>query len=502
MARREQPPPSCFSNLLSKEQVDMKIQSLRLRVAQMNNEIRSLEEYRNNRYLPVSKLPPDVLSTIFESIAMTIEDDLEPYSDLLSATQVCRLWRQVALDSPRIWSFMYCSATPRLVDLFLDRSKSAPLHLLGSSSGDNVLVKVLNILNHLHRLKEIKLVDCEDDWFSRIISQGAPQLESLSLDSSGEIARFHPSADGFPVLQHLELIDFVYTSALASLAALRSLTINADRSDDKSQLPSCIEFLAILASLPNLSDLALTEAFAPLEGLLPSSSVRLTHLTRLSIQDTDIRILGMMVCITAPQLKAIDLCHSGQASAEIATPVVAAIFEKLPTFTTSCSELSLCVDYFSSTRVELWDGCTTSESANRAPFFQLVIHGTGDLRAEESVLTLFPPTTHPPTLHFSSNIEMTSDHVQYAPLQHILRQLTRVTEVRTSGLKALTNLLGVTHPISLPSLRKIVLENDFGSIDKPRLLSKFVEQLKVRKGVETETLEISDIYGQLTSADL
>ncbi|KAF9490885.1 hypothetical protein BDN71DRAFT_143151 [Pleurotus eryngii] len=509
MAHREQPPLSCFGNLLSKEQVDLKIQSLRLRIAQINDEIRSLEEYRNNRYLPVSKLPPDVLSTILESIAMTIvEDDLEPpYSDLLSATQVCRLWRQVALDSPRIWSFMYCSATPRLVDLFLDRSKSAPLHLIDSSSGDNVPVNALNILNHLHRLKEINLVDCEDDWFSRIISQGAPQLESLSLEASGEIARFHPSADGFPVLQHLELIDLVYTSAVASLAALRSLTINAGGSDDKSQLPSCIEFLAILASLPNLSNLALTEAIAPLEGLLPSSSVRLTHLTRLSIQDTDIRILGMMVCITAPQLKAIDLCHSGKASAEIATPIVAAIFEKLPTFTTSCSELSLCVDYFSSTRVELWDGCTTSESANRAPFFQLVIHGTGDLRAEESVLTLFPPTTHPPILHFSSNIEMTSDHVQYAPLQHILRQLTRVTEVWTCGLKALTNLLGVTHPISLPSLKKIGLEIDFGtsgSIDKPRLLSTFVEQLKVRKGphdVETEILEISGSCDQLAYPD-
>ncbi|KAG5219464.1 hypothetical protein IMY05_C4887000200 [Salix suchowensis] len=369
----------------------MKIQSLRLRVAQMNNEIRSLEEYRNNRYLPVSKLPPDVLSTIFESIAMTIEDDLEPYSDLLSATQVCRLWRQVALDSPRIWSFMYCSATPRLVDLFLDRSKSAPLHLLGSSSGDNVLVKVLNILNHLHRLKEIKLVDCEDDWFSRIISQGAPQLESLSLDSSGEIARFHPSADGFPVLQHLELIDFVYTSALASLAALRSLTINADRSDDKSQLPSCIE---------GTPTFVVSETY-PLDEVIHPGH-RYTH----SWND------GVYHGTAAQSHRSLSLWPSKRRDA---TPVVAAIFEKLPTFTTSCSELSLCVDYFSSTRVELWDGCTTSESANRAPFFQLVIHGTGDLRAEESVLTLFPPTTHPPTLHFSSNIEMTSDHVQYAP---------------------------------------------------------------------------------------
>ncbi|KAF9486623.1 hypothetical protein BDN71DRAFT_1514812, partial [Pleurotus eryngii] len=102
---------------------------------------------------------------------------------------------------------------------------------------------------------------------------------------------------------------------------------------------------------------------------------------------------------------------------------------------------------------------------------------------------------------------MTSDHVQYAPLQHILRQLTRVTEVWTCGLKALTNLLGVTHPISLPSLKKIGLEIDFGtsgSIDKPRLLSTFVEQLKVRKGphdVETEILEISGSCDQLAYPD-
>ncbi|KAG9217604.1 hypothetical protein CCMSSC00406_0010423 [Pleurotus cornucopiae] len=387
----------------------------------------------------------------------------------------------------------------------MERSGAAPLRLLSPSPGDNVPVNVPKILNRLHRLEEIKLVNCEPNWSSRIISQGAPQLKSLSLNNYGEIGRFHLPTDGFPVLQHLELIDFVYTSAVASLTTLRSLTINAGRSNDKSQLPSCIEFLATLSSLPNLSDLSLTEALASLEGPLPSSSVRLTHLTRLYIHDADIRNLGMAVCITAPQLKAIDLCHSGKASAEIATPIVAAIFEKLPTFTASYSELSLCVGYFSGTRVKLWDNCVTSGAAKRAPFFDMVILGSGDLRTEELVLNLFPPTTHPPTLHFSSDIEMASDHVQYAPLQHVLRHLTRVTEVRTSGLKALTNLLGVTHPISLPSLKKIVLENDLNSIHKPRLLSKFVEQLKVRKGlhdVETETLEISDIYCQLTSADL
>ncbi|KAF9490880.1 hypothetical protein BDN71DRAFT_1592622 [Pleurotus eryngii] len=476
MAHREQAPLSCFSNLLSKEQVDMKIQSLRLRIAQINDEIRSLEEYRNNRYLPVSKLPPEVLWTIFESIAMTIGDDLEPYSDLLSATQVCRLWRQVALDSPSIWGFMYCSVTPRLVDLFLDRSKSAPLHVICTSSGDNVPVNMLNILDHLHRLKEINLINCKDDWFSRIISQGAPQLESLSLSTSGRIVRFHPLADGFPVLQHLELIDFVYTSALASLTALRSLTINAGRRGHKSQLPSCIEFLAILTSLPNLSNLALIDAFTPLEGLLPSSSVRLNHLTRVSIRDDDIRNFGLMGCIAAPQLKAIDLHHSGEASAESATPVVAAIFDKFPTFATSCSELWLCVGRFSFARVKLWDGCSTNESANRAPFFEMVIHGTGDPKAEESLLTLFPPTTSPATLHFPSSIQVATDDAQYAPLQHILRQLTQVTEVRTISSKGLTNLLHDTHPISLPSLKNVFLETRFNNTDRT-WLSKFAEQL-------------------------
>ncbi|KAF9490877.1 hypothetical protein BDN71DRAFT_1453786 [Pleurotus eryngii] len=505
MARRDQPTRLCFSNLLNKEQVDMKIQSLRLQIVQINDEIRSLEEYKNNRCLPVSKLPPEVLSTIFESIAITIEDDLEPYSDLLSATQVCRLWRRVALDSPRIWSFIYCSATPCLVDLFLERSKAAPLHLLGSSPGDNVPVNVLNILNHLHRLKEINLEGCEADWSSRIISQGAPQLESLSLSNYGEIARFHPSADGFPVLQHLELSGFVYTSTVASLTTLRSLTITAEGSVDKSQFPSCSEFLAILACLPNLSELSLARAFARLEGPLPLSSVRLTHLTRLSIWDADIRILGMMVCITAPQLNTIDLHHSGKASAEIATPVVAAIFEKLPTFATSRSALTLGVGGSSFARVELWDDCVTSGTAKRAPFFEMVIYGTGDLRTEESVLTLFPSTTYPPTLHFPPSIQIASDHAQYAPLRRILRQLTRVTEVRTSGLTALTNLLDDTHPISLPSLKQIVLETDYSSMDKQKLLAKFAEQLKVRKGlhdVAIETFVIFDASKQLAPADL
>ncbi|KAG9217605.1 hypothetical protein CCMSSC00406_0010424 [Pleurotus cornucopiae] len=444
----------------------MKIQSLRLQIVQINDEIRSLEEYKNNRCLPVSKLPPEVLSTIFESIAMTIEEDLEPYSDLLSATQVCRLWRQVALDSPRIWSFIYCSAPPRLVDLLLERSKAAPLHLL--YSGDNVPENV--------------------EKLSRIISQGAPQLESLSLDASEEIDRFEPPVDAFPVLQHLELFGFVYTPSVASLTTLRSLIINASRT-----------------SLPNLSKLSLTEALTSSDGPLPSSSVRLAHLTSLYIQDADIRNIGLMACITAPQLKTIDLHHSGKASAEIATPVVAAIFQKLPTLTTSYSALTLGVGGSSFARVELWDDCVTSGTAKRAPFFEMVIHGTGDLRTEESILTLFPPTTYPPTLHFPPSIQIASDHSRYAPLRRILRQLTRVTEVRTSGLGALTNLLDDAHPISLPSLKQIVLETDYDCMDKQELLAKFVEQLKVRKGlhdVEIETFVVFDIKKQLTPADL
>ncbi|KAJ8690805.1 hypothetical protein PTI98_012204 [Pleurotus ostreatus] len=313
MARREKP-ALCFSNLLNKEQIDMKIQSLRLQVVQINDEIRSLEEYKNNRYLPVSKLPPEVLSTIFEFIAMTIEDDVEPYSDLLSATQVCRLWRQVALLSPRIWSFIYCSAMPRLVDLFLERSKSAPLHLLYSD--DNVPENVQKVLNHLHRLKAINLQGREADWSSRIISQGAPQLESLSLRNCGEIERFHPPADGFPVLQ--------YGPSSEAKASVKERSDRLGRDDNMAR-----------NSMPL--------------GSCDLSRLPLTFVVR------------MAACITAPQLKVIDICHSGKASAEIATPIVAAIFEKLlPTFSASYSELSLCVGNFSGTRVKLWDNCVAS----------------------------------------------------------------------------------------------------------------------------------------------
>ncbi|KAF4588508.1 hypothetical protein EYR40_010060 [Pleurotus pulmonarius] len=450
----------------------MKILSLRLQIVQINDEIRSLEEYKNNRCLPVSKLPPEVLSTIFEFIAMTIDDDLEPYSELLSATQVCRLWRQVALDSPRIWSFIYCSATPCLVDIFLERSKSAPLHLLYSE--DNVPENVQNALSHLYRLKEVDLANCEDEWLARI-SQGAPQLESLSLSTCGKTPVFHPSDNAFPLLQHLELFGFVYTPSVASLTTLRSLTIAAAGIANRSQLPSCVEFLSTLASLPNLSELSLTEAFARLEGPLPLLS-----------------------------LKAINLQHSAKASAEIATPVVAAIFQKLPTFATSRSELSLGVGGLSFAGVKLWDASAASGSAQHAPFFAMEIYGTGDLRTEESVLTLSPSTT-PPTLHFPCTIPITSAHAQYAPLRRVLRQLTRVTEVQTYGFAGLTNVLDDAHPISLPSLKQIVLETDYSDQDKQKSLAKFAEQLKVRKGlhdVEIETFVIFDPKKQIKPGDL
>ncbi|KIO33659.1 hypothetical protein M407DRAFT_17618 [Tulasnella calospora MUT 4182] len=85
--------------------------------------------------------PPEPLSLIFEAglecifpkseFTRSTVDDGELCQFTSTITQTCRWWRQVALETPRLWSTLILSDTTPLekLETWLARSKAAPLHI-------------------------------------------------------------------------------------------------------------------------------------------------------------------------------------------------------------------------------------------------------------------------------------------------------------------------------------------------------------------------------------
>ncbi|KAG9225763.1 hypothetical protein CCMSSC00406_0007773 [Pleurotus cornucopiae] len=446
---------SFFSHSPNIEEIDTKIESLKHQITLIQGEIRFLEEYKNTRLLTVAKLPPEVLSTILESLALSTPPRStyrqQAYSHIFPATQVCRLWRQVALSSPRIWGCINGFASHRIVELFLERARSAPLYLWSPGYPDEK--NVLAVLNHLERLKKI-ILKAQPNWVKRIVSEPTPQLEILSLETTSfaTIDPFAFCADAFPSLQHLSLTGYVFKGNMTSLNNLRSLLIkpsdHSPRQYSKLNHADPVNFFATLNDLPFLSSLTLIDALAPLNGSIPPLSVILPSLTHLFIQDDDISNLGMMSCITAPFIE-VKLSHTGQANAETASPVIAAIYSNLPDIPRSHSKLTLRTEAVGWSRdrpgahVQVWTGCAVEEQETDIPLFDLKVSGTGDLETEGWALTLCPSTTLPPILHFHSGVE--SFNYDSLATYRIFRQLKDVTQLHSDRLIDIILVLHAVH---------------------------------------------------------
>ncbi|KDQ28897.1 hypothetical protein PLEOSDRAFT_156634 [Pleurotus ostreatus PC15] len=245
-------------------------------------------------------------------------------------------------------------------------------------------------------------------------------------------------------------------------------------------------------NLPHLSSLTLTNALAQPVGPAPSLSINLPSLTDLSITDNDMRNIAWMACITAPRIETIKLwCSEKQIEAEHSAAIVAAIYLNLPNLTDSHCQFALSLD--------------TRQLDN----YVCVVPGTSDLRLEESVLTLFPPTNVPPVLCFSSNATTFSDDNLTIPCQRILRQLTDVSEVHVSRLIDLPlimcdtpNKRGQT-TMSLPSWKMMVFCDSFHVKYKSRIFRWLKKQLKARKtvGSPIETWQLNSTNLESTNLE-
>ncbi|KAF8172097.1 hypothetical protein BJ912DRAFT_106178 [Pholiota molesta] len=131
-----------------------------------------------NALQPVSTLPSEILEEIFRICVSWLYDYQKPKHPL-AWTQVCCSWRQISLNSSRLWQRIdLCDS--RFADEFLVRSKEAPLSIVCASP---LKLTTDSLILHASRLRCIDVFLLADDMahlFSRF-GPGLPTLTRLSL---------------------------------------------------------------------------------------------------------------------------------------------------------------------------------------------------------------------------------------------------------------------------------------------------------------------------------
>ncbi|EJF61076.1 hypothetical protein DICSQDRAFT_61455 [Dichomitus squalens LYAD-421 SS1] len=222
---------------------------------------------------PVQRMPNDLLSSIF-SIAVLDEED-EDSITLSNLMLVCRCWREVAINSPMLWTRI-AMGTHHSIDraiLKLDRSRTAPLYVCldfsprmehGTVSTESIITAMELVRPAIWRWKTFHLIVPSRPQAHVALSrckEQAPQLEVFSVRVSHSMQEDHYSKPPLslferttPRLRTSSFTSFSFGWDLALLSNLRVLKLGGYWN---GLSPSVDTLLKTLRSCPQLEELVL-----------------------------------------------------------------------------------------------------------------------------------------------------------------------------------------------------------------------------------------------------
>ncbi|KAF8870621.1 hypothetical protein BD779DRAFT_520592 [Infundibulicybe gibba] len=136
-----------------------------------------------NQFIPVARLPPEILSRIFVfTTQMVRPEDWTDAARIIS--HVCRRWREIALDCPKLWSHIILN----IIEVAGEGDRTfplSPLSLLGHDVQWDEETTAL-VVSNMHRFISIDLCvphveDGDVDPAFEIFSQSAPMLQHLTF---------------------------------------------------------------------------------------------------------------------------------------------------------------------------------------------------------------------------------------------------------------------------------------------------------------------------------
>ncbi|OSC99641.1 hypothetical protein PYCCODRAFT_1479775 [Trametes coccinea BRFM310] len=219
---------------------------------------------------PIDRLPPELLVYIFQwvqwlcgwSANETYRGDCA--RSWIALTWVCRQWRNIALSSPILWSYIDCRELPldlECVTAFIERASGALLDVASDAGGDleSLLQVVLAPGNNLRSLAlRVSSDGTSEKQLTSLLAllpDTMPTLRKLKLETFNEWLSdawhdYKPDRTQFPALLDISFYSFHFPWDSLIYESLRILDLSSIRYP-----PSAARFLQILEACPQLESL-------------------------------------------------------------------------------------------------------------------------------------------------------------------------------------------------------------------------------------------------------
>ncbi|KAJ6457485.1 hypothetical protein C8R47DRAFT_1164121 [Mycena vitilis] len=206
-------------------ELQTRILDLERALSQLRIEQSQAQERLDSYRYPVLTLPDDITSEIFTRIVPPYPHfpQLTGHFSPMILTHICRQWRDLALGTPMLWSAISSSLrewTPRIIEMWMERSRSCPLYLqLGEypRAADLLLLETI-ILHRAHcEYLRIDLTAAHLHLFDGPM----PLLRQLDLVLTDEESPESVSLQEVPLLR---TVAFNYSAALRVIVPWAQLT--------------------------------------------------------------------------------------------------------------------------------------------------------------------------------------------------------------------------------------------------------------------------------------
>ena len=201
----------------------------------------------------IDRFPPEMLVAIFVHLSKPDLWGLKPSSfilDLVSVTHVCKFWRQVAIDTPDLWSEIHMTNL-EAVDTFLERSRTTPLNVDLNSAYEDVL---RSVGSHTHRLRHLSLSASRSRGYDPFatLTNPAPLLERLVISCLADLQPRVLFDDQVPRLRELK----IFASSLWLKTRFANLTsLHLTLYDSTRTHSQFLPFLDMLRRCPTLEEM-------------------------------------------------------------------------------------------------------------------------------------------------------------------------------------------------------------------------------------------------------
>jgi hypothetical protein len=254
---------------------------------------------RRNLLVPIHRLHVELLSDIFLLVAEQAGTERAAMRPV-NITEVCTLWREITLGTPRFWS----SVTEKTLFFsteLITRSKSAPLDVYLSDLTSRIqtpdILQFATILTpEMYRSRTINLSLSATSIEAILLplSKPAPRLEELTIcprvGTGRSDVRMDLLGNYAPSLRRLTLDQIAAPWTSSIFKNLTSLRLARHRVEFR---PSMEQFSSVLTSCPNLEELALHYSGPSIPANLRDDQPEMLSTRIDSIQLKNLRILEL-----------------------------------------------------------------------------------------------------------------------------------------------------------------------------------------------------------------